>query len=96
MDSVKLIAIEPFDGNQPGQTLTVTERQADQLIAKGLAKKAAPEHANKMKPAPENKANPLQAVGRGRTSSASPAARPSQSRTARQSGSGAEPEPGAE
>lgn len=84
---VTVIAVEPFDGNQPGARVEVSERQAKQLIQKGLAKMQAP-HSNKMKPAPENKANPSPAAGEARPSSASRAARASRQTTAKPSGRG--------
>lgn len=92
MSTVQVIAVEPFDGHQPGAKVDVTERQAEQLIAKGLAKMSGP-HSNKMKPAAENKACPSKAAGQGRTSSASPAARRSRSTTATASDDGSKQEP---
>ena len=47
-----------LDGPRPGAHVTVSERQAQQLVAKGLAKMQAP-HSNKMKVAQENKAKAL-------------------------------------
>ena len=85
---MKVIAIEPFDGNQPGAEVEVTERQAQQLVEKRLAKMRKPV-SNKMRAEPENKANPSPAVGKGRRSSASPAARVSRRTTAKKSGRGA-------
>ncbi len=88
--TVTVIAVEPFDGNQPGARVDVSERQAAQLIGKGLAKMQAP-HSNKMKLAPENKANPSQAAGEAQPSSALRAARVSPKTTATPSADGAKP-----
>jgi len=91
MSTIQVIAIEPFDGNQPGATVTVSERQAEQLVVKGLAKVKGP-HSTKVKPPLANKANPSKAAGQGRTSSASPAARPSAKKTVVTLGDGAKTE----
>lgn len=85
---MELIAIEPHDGHTPGDRYEAPDRQAKQLIEKGLAK-AAPAPRNKMAPSGANKANPSPAAGRARTSSASPAARRSPAKTSNASGSGA-------
>jgi hypothetical protein len=84
-----LIAIEPFDGHNPGARLNdVDERTARALIEKRLAKQA-PAASNKMARKSENKANPSAAAGEVRRSSASPAARVSPARTASASARGA-------
>lgn len=95
MSTVQVIAVEPFDGHQPGAKVDVTERQAEQLINKGLAKMSAP-HGTKVKPPLANKARPSKAAGQGRTPSASPAARRSAQKTANKSDDGAEQDPAAE
>lgn len=92
MSTVEVIAIEPFDGHHPGATVTVTERQSEQLFAKGLAKIKGP-HGTKVKPPLANKARPSKAAGQGRTSSASPAARRSRTTTATTSEDGGKQEP---
>lgn len=84
----KMIAIEPINRHCPGDEFETTAREADQLEAKGLAKRAqAP--LNKMAPPSENKNNPSEAGGEARPSSASPPARASRETTAKPSGGGA-------
>jgi hypothetical protein len=73
MSLVKIIAIEPFNGLQPGQALDTSEREAKQLIDRGLAKMAVTV-ANKMAVPVPNKANPTRAAGAAQRSFASPAA----------------------
>lgn len=88
MSNVKVVAIEPVNGRNIGERFDVSEREAQQLVEKRLVKIAAPA-SNKMKAAPENKANPSPAVGKAPASSASPAARVSRQTTAKKSGAGA-------
>jgi hypothetical protein len=88
MSDVTVIAVEPFNGYARGAEVTVSDREAKQLIDKKLAKMKGPA-SNKMKVAPENKANPSPAAGRARTSSASPVARASAKKTATKSAAGA-------
>lgn len=91
MSLVKLMAIEPVNSHRPGDTFEAPEREANQLIQKGLAKMDAPVR-NKMAQAPANKANPSPAAGRVQRSSASPVARASAKTTATRSNRGAQPE----
>lgn len=84
---MQIRAIEPFDGNQPGAIIEVSEPRGNQLIAKGLAKMYQPAQ-NKMAPVGQNKANPTVAAGPARRASASPAAQASPSRTAKPSARG--------
>lgn len=72
---VKMIAIEPINGLQPGDPFECGNREADQLIARSLARLEAPAHRNKMAPAASNKADPTEAAGEARLSAASQAAR---------------------
>jgi hypothetical protein len=88
MSKVKVIAIEPFNGNAVGAVIEVSEREAGQLVQKRLAKMQAP-HSNKMRAASENKAVPSKAAGEARRSSASRAAQASPQTTANPSGTGA-------
>jgi len=88
MSQVKVIAVEPFDGYPMGAEVSVSERVAEQLIKKGLAKMQAP-HSNKMRAASENKAVPSKAAGEAQRSSASRAAQASRQTTANPSGTGA-------
>lgn len=71
---VKMIAIEPINGLDPGDAFECGNREADQMVARSLARKAAPEHRNKMAPAASNKADPTEAAGEVRLSAASQAA----------------------
>lgn len=87
MSKVDVIALDACNQHRPGDKFEVTEREAEQLIKKGLVKMAGP-HSNKMAPEAENKANPSKAAGKARQSSASPAAPASPRRTARQSAAG--------
>lgn len=86
---MKVIAIEPVNGKQIGEELEVSEREAQQMVDKGLVKMLG-DVQNKMKAAPANKAaaNPSKAAGEATTSSASRAARASVSKTAKKSGAG--------
>lgn len=88
MSKVEMIAVEPCNGNHPGDRFTVSEREAAQLEDKGLAKMIGPQK-NKMATSAENKAAPTKAAGKGARSSASPAARASAKKTAPRSGIGA-------
>jgi hypothetical protein len=72
MSLVKVIAVDSFDGLHPGDETDVPERQANQLVARGLAKMAAPPR-NKMAAPALNKSNPTPAVGEEIESFASPA-----------------------
>jgi hypothetical protein len=86
---VTCVAIEPFDGHHPGDTVELPERQAQQLEAKGLVKMGLGPRANKMHPGPqENKANPPAAAGQVAPSSALPVAQVSQQTTQQPSHSG--------
>lgn len=87
MSLVKIRALDAFDGHQPGDSIEVTERQAAQLIQKGLAKMDGPVR-NKMAQAPANKANPSPAAGMEQQSSASQAAQASPKTTANTSATG--------
>lgn len=91
MSLVKVQALDAFDGHQPGDFVEVPERQAQQLIQRGLAKMAGPVR-NKMAQPVANKANPSQGAGKDQQSSASPVARASRKTTARRSASGAQPD----
>ena len=84
MSKVKMIAIDGCNGHQPGDSFEVSEREAQQLIAKRLAKMSAPVQ-NKMMPPAGNK----EAAGGVPPSSASPAARASRKTTATTSARGA-------
>jgi hypothetical protein len=88
MSNVKVVAIEPVNGQTPGSRFEVSEREARQLIDKKLVKMDAPV-SNKMKPQAENKANPSPAAGKAQTSSALPAARASAKKTVTKSVAGA-------
>lgn len=83
----KMIAVEPINGRTPGEEFKVTAREADQLEAKGLAKRA-PAPVNKVAPKGEDKNNPSEAGGEAQPSSASPPAPASPEKTAKQSGGG--------
>jgi Ser/Thr protein kinase RdoA (MazF antagonist) len=87
---MQIRVVEPFDGHHPGEIVEKVERQALELVAKGLAKMHQPAQ-NKMAPQAENKANPTAAAGKARTSSASPAARVSRQPIAKPSADGARP-----
>lgn len=79
---VNVLVIEPFNGNQPGETVSVTEREAAQLEAKGLVKMALGGKADKSLPGPkENKAHPLTPAGQVAQLSAPPAGQASQAKT---------------
>lgn len=88
MSEVKLIAVEPHDGRNPGDKFSATDRQAAQLIGKGLAKMDGP-ISNKMAAPVANKSNPSPAAGRTQKSSASRAAPVSRKTTAKKSTAGA-------
>lgn len=79
---VKMIAIEPINGLHPGDAFECGNREAGQLIARSLARKAAPEHRNKMAPPSSNKKDPIEAAGEVPPSAASQAARALQATTA--------------
>lgn len=87
MSKVTVIAIEPCNNHKPGDEFDVSEREAGQLIARGLVKMKAP-HSNKMAQPLSNKANPTKAAGGAQQSSASPAAQASPLTTASLSESG--------
>lgn len=100
MSMVRVIAIEPCNEYKPGDDFLTTERQAGQMIARGLVKMATPV-ANKMAQPTANKANPSPAAGQAAASSASPAAPASPRPTVQRSGAGARritsaPKPGDE
>ena len=88
MSKVKVVAVEPFNGNNVGAVVEVSEREAAQLVQKRLAKMQAP-HSNKMRAASENKAVPSKAAGEAQRSSASRAAQASPQTTAKPSPTGA-------
>lgn len=90
MSLVKIIAIEPFDGHQPGAEVERPESQARALVKRGLAKMAVPV-ANKMAAPVANKANPSPAAGEEQQSSASQAAQASPRTTAQPSVRGSAP-----
>ena len=94
MSNVEMVAVEPVNRYKPGDRFHVTEREAEQLEGKGLAKMIAPPK-NKMAAEPENKANPSPAAGEASPSSASRAARVSPKPTARKSGVGSRKRPAA-
>lgn len=62
-----ITALDTFDNRQEGDTFECPDAQAQKLIAKGLAMKAKPEHANKMAAEGHNKANPTQGAGKAPT-----------------------------
>jgi hypothetical protein len=90
MSKVTVIAVEPCNTHRPGDEFDVSEREAEQLMAKGLVKMKAP-HSNKMAAPLDNKANPTQAAGGARRSSASRAAQASLLTTASVSATGDKP-----
>lgn len=77
---VKVIAIEPFNGKHPGAIVETSEREARELVAKGLAKMAVPVQ-NKMALPVANKSSPTCPAGVAQRSFASPAGRVSPSTT---------------
>lgn len=87
MSMVRVIAIDGVNGHAPGADWEVTEREANQLLAKGLVKMAGPVE-NKMAAPVANKSNPSPAAGEVQRSSASPAARASAKKTATRSVAG--------
>ncbi len=87
MSLVKVVAIEPCNEYRPGENFETTERQARQMIARGLVKMAEPVR-NKMALPVANKASPTPAAGRALRSSALPVAPASPATTARSSGTG--------
>lgn len=87
MSMVRVIAIDGVDGHAPGSDWEVTERQAKQLVDKGLVKMAGPVE-NKMAEPVANKANPSATAGEAPPSSASPAGRASAKTTAKRSVAG--------
>lgn len=89
-DQIRLIAIEPHDGRQPGDTYSATERTARALLARRLVKMAAPVQ-NKMAPAHANKGNPSPAAGAEQPLSASPVAQASPETTVPSSAIGTSP-----
>lgn len=90
---VSCLVIEPFDGNQPGETVQVPARQAAQLEAKGLVRVSLSAGPSERKPvAPsENKTDPLPAAGQVAPVSAPPAAQASQRTTQQPSRRGRPP-----
>ncbi len=84
---VTMIAIEPCNSVKAGSEFEVSEREAAQLVQRGLARMKGPAE-NKMAPAGENKANPTPAAGAAAGSSASPAGQASPKKTARGSRGG--------
>jgi hypothetical protein len=78
---MRIIALDNYDNRVEGEEYDAPDHQAQQLIAKGLAK-AGKVPQNKMAPESENKANPSQAAGEERPSSASRAAQASAATTA--------------
>lgn len=86
MSTVRLLAIEPVNSFRPGERFDVSEREARQLIEKGLAKMDGPVK-NKMMPPAGNK----QAAGEAQQSSASQAAPASRKTTATKSENGEKP-----
>ncbi|WP_440221843.1 hypothetical protein ACQQ2N_12165 [Dokdonella sp. MW10] len=95
MTHVTMIAIEPCNSHRPGDSFSVPEREAEQLVRKGLAKINGP-HENKMAPPGDNKANPTGTAGAATSSSASRAGRASPRKTAGASRAGAKKEPAGE
>jgi hypothetical protein len=87
MSLIKVIALDSFDGFHPGDETDVPERQANQLVARGLAKMAAPPR-NKMAPPALNKSSPTPAGGEDVQPFALPPAHLSQQATASLSGDG--------
>lgn len=85
---MKLLTLEPFDGHGPNEIIEVPDKQAEKLIAKGLAK-PAPVPQNKLAQEGSDKADPSEAAGQARTSPSSPAAPRSARKTATRSGAGA-------
>lgn len=83
----KMIAIEPVNGASPGDTFEATAREAEQLEAKGLAKRV-PAPLNKKAAPGEDKKNPSEAGGEAQPSSASPPAQASRGTTAKPSAAG--------
>lgn len=88
MSMVRLVAVEPVNRYRPGEDFETTEREANLLVAKGLAKMAVPVTQNKMTGPTSNKANPSPAAGEAQQSSASQAARVSPPTTATPSATG--------
>ena len=88
MSLVRLIAVEPCNGHNPGEDFYATEREAKQLLQRRLVRMAVGS-SNKMLPPPANKANPSPAAGEAPPSSASPAAPASVQTTAQLFGTGA-------
>lgn len=86
MSTVRLLALQPVNSIRPGERFDASEREARQLIEKGLAKMDAPVK-NKMMPPAGNK----QAAGEAQQSSASQAAPASRKTTANTSGAGDRP-----
>jgi hypothetical protein len=70
---VRVTAVQPHDGHQPGADYEVPERQANDLLKRRLVK-MAPAVLNKMAQPAANKRNPISAAGKVPQSSASPAA----------------------
>lgn len=93
MSQVRVIAIDQHDGRAAGDDYLTTERQARQLVARGLAKMAADMPRNKMMPPPANKGSPapLPDAGEAQRQPSSPAAPVSPPKTASSSVRGARP-----
>lgn len=85
---VKVIATEPVNAFRIGDEFEVSEREAKQLVDKGMVKMLG-DVQNKMQAAPANKAVPSKAAGGETQSSSSRAARASVSKTAKKSAAGA-------
>ena len=86
MSTVKVKAIEPCDGKNPGDVFEVGEHQANQLVALGLVKMDGPPQNKMMTPA-SNKGN-VRAAGKVQPSSVSPVAPVLPKTTAKPSGNG--------
>lgn len=97
MSKVKVTALEPFNNFRPGDRFWLSEREAEQAQSKGLVTLVGGATADEPEPAATGTATrPPRAAGRARQSSASPAARASRQRTAKQSGDGEKKDPPAE
>jgi hypothetical protein len=78
---MRVIALDGFDNRVEGEEFEVSDKQGEQLLAKGLVK-VGPVPQNKKATPSENTADPSEAAGEAPTSSASRAARPSVRKTA--------------
>jgi hypothetical protein len=76
-----ITALDTFDNRQEGDTFECPDSQAEKLIRKGLARKANPEHVNKMAAEGQNKANPTRGAGKAPTLPSSQAGQASPQQT---------------